>query len=583
VSRNPFLPDTLSTALLHRAAYTVARPFLSWLMKAETFADLYRRVAPSSSDSFMAQALRVLDIGVLCNDRELARVPADGPLIVAANHPLGGVDGLVLGAALRRVRGDVRLLANHLLARVPELRDTCFFVDPFDGPDTAARNLTGLRAAHLWVKHGGALVIFPAGEVAHRRTAAGDPIDSPWHTTVGRLALSTGARVVPAYVAGSNSGLFYAAGRLHPGLRTALLPRELLNKRGRRFSIRLGEPVLASDAKPVTAAAATRELRARVEDLAPAVDPPARVDRGDDAVSSEISSLPQHCLLAESGSFQVFCAAAPEIPRVLNEIGRLRASAYRSVGEGSDRTIDLDRFDGQYLHLFSWDRGRRLVVGAYRIGRTDEIVAAGGVDGLYTRTLFRYDRRLIDSLSPALELGRSFVRAEYQRSYAALLLLWKGIGRFVVQHPEYRVLFGPVSISARYSDSSHAMLKAFLEQNHCDGSLGELVEAVHPFAPRSEATAPMASVPATIEEADRLIATLESDGKGMPVLLRQYLKLNARLIGFNVDPDFGDAVDALMMVDLPTVDPAILGRYLGPHDADRFLAHHRQSGVFRAA
>lgn len=583
MSTNPFLPDTLSSTLLRRAAYTVARPFLSWLVKAETFADLYRRVVQSPSDSFLPEALRVLDIGVACTDRDLARVPAEGPLIVAANHPLGGVDGLVLGAALGRVRGDVRLLANRLLARVPQLRDICFFVDPFDGPEATAQSLAGLRAAHLWVKQGGALVIFPAGEVAHHRTAAGDPIDSPWRATVGRLALSTGAHVVPAHIMGSNSGLFYAAGRLHPGFRTALLPRELLKMRGRCCSIRFGEPVFGSRAKPAGADAATREIRARVDDLAPAAGQTSPQHHGDAELSTEISNLPSSCLLAETGAFQVFCAPASQIPQVLNEIGRLRAMTYRAVGEGTNRMIDLDRFDIHYLHLFLWDRDRRLVVGAYRIGRTDEILAAGGVDGLYTRTLFRYDRRLVDSLSPALELGRSFVRAEYQRSYAALLLLWKGIGRFVVQHPEYRVLFGPVSISARYSDSSHAMLKAFLEQNHCNSAVGELVQAIHPFLPKCESTARATAVPTTIEEADRLIATLESDGKGMPVLLRQYLKLNARLIGFNVDPEFGEAVDALMMVDLPGVDRAILGRYLGPRDVEGFLARHCQSGVFQAA
>jgi putative hemolysin len=224
------------------------------------------------------------------------------------------------------------------------------------------------------------------------------------------------------------------------------------------------------------------------------------------------------------------------------------------------------------LHLFSWDRKRKQIVGAYRIGRTDRIIAAEGVHGLYTRTLFRYDERLIARLSPALELGRSFVRTEYQKNYNALLLLWKGIGRFIAGHPQYRVLFGPVSISCRYSDSSHRLLMAFLHQNHLDGDLADLVEAINP---RVVNPAPALPVPRSVEEADRLVAETERDGKGVPILLRQYLKLNAKLLGFNVDPQFGDALDALMMVDLTTVDGAILNRYLGRQATADFLARYR--------
>jgi putative hemolysin len=175
-------------------------------------------------------------------------------------------------------------------------------------------------------------------------------------------------------------------------------------------------------------------------------------------------------------------------------------------------------------------------------------------------------------LSPALELGRSFVRTEYQKNYNALLLLWKGIGRFIASHPQYRVLFGPVSISCRYSDSSHRLLMAFLHQNHLDGDLADLVEAINP---RVVNPAPALPVPRSVEEADRLVAEAERDGKGVPILLRQYLKLNAKLLGFNVDPQFGDALDALMMVDLTTVDGAILNRYLGRQATADFLARYR--------
>jgi putative hemolysin len=267
----------------------------------------------------------------------------------------------------------------------------------------------------------------------------------------------------------------------------------------------------------------------------------------------------------------VYCARAQEIPLTLTEIGRLRAIAYREAGEGTGADVDLDAFDRDYLHLFAWDRSEQRVIGAYRIGVVSDIVRRRGVAGLYTRSLFNYGPELIDALGPALELGRSFVSPEYQRNYQALLLLWRGIGAFVVRHPEHRVLFGPVSISGAYCDASHALLSRFLEQNHLDSSLARLVSPKHP-RPSNETVRSV--VPADADAADKLIRDMESDGKSMPVLLRQYLKLNARALGFSVDPAFGHVLDALMAVDLTRVQPSILRRYFGDAGLASYLAHH---------
>jgi putative hemolysin len=276
--------------------------------------------------------------------------------------------------------------------------------------------------------------------------------------------------------------------------------------------------------------------------------------------------------LASSGDMDVYCSEASSIPSVLREIGRLRELAFREVGEGTLQALDLDEFDQVYLHLFAWNRKTREVVGAYRVGRTDTILATRGLAGLYTSTLFRYDERLMRRLSPALELGRSFVRREYQRNPNALLLLWKGIGQLVACSPQYRTLFGPVSISSRYRDISQQMLIEFLEQNHRDGDLAQLVEALNP-----PSLPPLPGrATGTVGELDALISASEPDGKGIPVLLRQYLRLNARVIGFNVDPAFGDALDALVTVDLTEVDPAILNRYLGKQGAAAFVAYHQR-------
>jgi putative hemolysin len=581
---DPFHIETPPGTPLRRAALTAARPFLSWAIGTRIFRALYGQLPDHSHERFAELALGILNIEPDCSPQDLALVPRQGPLIVAANHPHGALDGLLLAAVLHNVRGDVRLLANYLLARIPELQASCFFVDPFDGPAAAARSRAGLRAAHLWLKRGGALIVFPAGAVAHNRGPDGSPIDSAWTNTAGRMARQTGAQMMPAFIAGSNSDLFYRAGRLHPKLRTLFLARELLKQRGRRVTLRLGEPLSAQSVVELPDAdSVTDRMRFAAERLAGKATH-ARPSRISESIADEISRLPRTCRFVESGAFQVFCAQSSQIPETLREIGRLREMTYRAVGEGTGRAVDLDSFDERYLHLFSWDRREGRVVGAYRIGETDRIVATDGVEGLYTRSLFRYDRRFIDRFSPALELGRSFVRAEYQRNHSALFLLWKGIGHFVAEHPEYRFLFGPVSISARYTDTSHAMLISFLEQNHLDRSLAELVDAVHPLvATRPALSTASAVLPRTIDEADQLVARLEADGKGIPVLLRQYLKLNARLIGVSVDPNFGDALDALMMVDLAAVQPAILFRYLGREQAARFLARHQPASTPQAA
>lgn len=565
-----------------------AAPLIEHLLGLRTCGRLYRRAQAEGGARFELAALRVLGIEPRWAPEDLDLIPRAGPLVIVCNHPHGALDGLLALEFAREVRDDVRLLANHVLARVPELRAVSFFVDPFGGRGATARSCGGMRAARAWLDNGGALIVFPAGEVAHTRVNepraahAGDApehavkaryADTRWHPSAARLAIATDARVMPIHITGANRPLFYAAGRVHARLRTALLARELLAKGGTRVTLSAGLAVSARDVAPEAPSAerVTTRLRTQADAMARwTTATGAAATTWSAVLNDEIASLPDSACVLRSGRFAVYCTPAHAIPSTLREIGRLREATFRAVGEGTGRSLDLDVFDGRYLHLFSWDVERRQVAGAYRLGRTDEILDRHGVEGLYTRTLFRYDRQFIERLAPAVELGRSFVRVEYQRDVNALSLLWQGIGRFLVRHPRYRILFGPVSISTRYSDRSHGMLAAFLQQNHLDEGLADLVQAINPRPPSPTDRA----IPASIGDVDRLLSGIEGDGKRMPVLLRHYLKLNARLIGFNVDPDFGGALDALMMVDLAEVDPVVLRRYLGP-EASRTRLHVR--------
>ena len=533
-----------------RAATAAARPFLSGALGLSALRRLYADTGDAPGATFEARALHALHITVDAPD---AGIPVVGPLIVVANHPTGAMDGLVLAETVRRQRSDVKILANRLLARIPELAESCFFVDPFGGPGAAARSRAGLRSAHLWLRSGGALVMFPSGEVA------GPDGEGAWNEAVGRLALATRARVLPVLIDAQNSRLFHLAGRVHPRLRTALLARELLNKRGATVRVFVGHPVEANQlSRARTAEAATSFVREAVANLGPGRPVDARL------LERDVAALPREAHLLSTGKLAVYCATAGHLPNVLREIGRLRELTFRAVGEGTGQLLDLDRFDNHYEHLFVWNHESREIVGAYRVGRTDRIVKTHGIEGLYTRTLFRYDQRLLDRMGPAFELGRAFVRAEYQRSFSALLLLWKGIGRLLALAPEYQSLFGPVSISSRYQDGSQRLLRAFLAQNHLDRDLDGLVAAMNPPPARTAPPRGSASV-ADVGDLDALIKRLEGS-QGIPVLLRQYLRLNATLLGFNVDPAFGDALDALMMVDVRRIPIPLRLRYLGQTD-----------------
>jgi putative hemolysin len=428
--------------------------------------------------------------------------------------------------------------------------------------------------------------------VSHLQLGAAGITDPPWHAGIVRLARAAGAAILPVHFAGANGPLFQIAGLVHPRLRTALLPRELLRRQATTLAVRIGRPVPPARLAGLDDAAATAVLRARTYVLARerqaggvrarAAGGTRRFQRAVAApvanhrIQAEVAALPASCWLATQGEFQVGLVRAAQIPALLDDIGRLREITFRAAGEGTGRTRDLDAFDRDYRHLFVWHRGDGVVAGAYRLGLTDEILAARGPAGLYTQTLFRYDQRLLDRLSPAVELGRSFVRAEYQRDYAPLLLLWKGIGRFVVAHPQYRRLFGPVTISHDYSSASKHLLMAFLETTRRLPDLARLVAPRHPprQARRRDDGVVAGRTALDLDDADALVADIEADGRGLPVLLRQYLKLNARLLGWNVDRRFGRALDGLMLVDLVDVPRPILARYLGKDGAASFLAAH---------
>lgn len=545
--------------------------------------ETYRRLEPSHDcDQFIARVCGALDIEANVHEHELAHTPRTGPVVVVANHPFGAVEGLLLARLLRAIRGDVRVLANFMIRRIPELDEIMIGVDPFE--ERRTDNGRGLRQAMRWLRDGGLLLTFPAGAVAHWHWRHASVVDPPWHPGVGRLVQSTRASVTPVYVHGHNSLFFHLAGFVHPRLRTALLARELLNKSRSRILMRIGRTLPPQETRDADPASLIHLLRIRTYALAmPTAESAARpatasVPRGGRAraqYSREVAALPPAQRLAAVGDLAAYVAGAEQIPALLEEIGLQREMSFRAVGEGTGRCIDLDRFDRDYLQLFLWDDSRQQLAGGYRIGLTDRILAARGRCGLYTHTLFSMRMQLFRHIGPAIELGRSFVCAEYQRSFAPLLLLWKGIGAFVCGNPRYRVLFGPVSISSDYMPVSRQIMVDYLRSKLLARDLSRFVKA-RAAPPRSQVLWRSREL-ATLGDIDvisKLLAGIESDGKGMPVLLRQYLRLGGRVLGFNVDSRFNDAIDALIMIDLTRCGLRTLQRYMGEREAVEYLSRH---------
>jgi putative hemolysin len=589
-------PGLLSRNLLGAGSRTAGDIVFEKLLFLDRLRDLYERARTPAGRPILENLLNELQVSYEVDPKDLDGIPKTGPVVVVANHPFGMLEGAILGTMLPRVRPDVKILANYLLAGLPEIAPHCIFVDPFKGPNSAAINCSALKRAIAWLKTGGLLVVFPAGEVSHWKLH--EISDPEWSDTVSRLVRRTSSAVVPVFFKGTNSIPFHLLGMFHPRLRTARLPLELLNKMGKNVEVRVGSPISHRTIADISSDHdATAYLRWRtyllasrgeaeqrlVPRLIQSVVPkraqePVTAETPREALVDDLRRLGAEQCQEDAGEYSVYLAGSEQLPNVLRELGRLREIAFREAGEGTGKSLDLDSFDAYYLHLFLWNKARQELVGAYRIGQTDEILALFGPRGLYTSTLFHYDPAFFERIGPALELGRSFIRPEYQRQYQPLLLLWKGLGAYVARNPERPVLFGAVSVSNEYTPASRRLIAQFLECHRREEELARLIRARHPFRAALRQDLNARVITSLLQNLDSLslpISDMERDGKGIPILLKQYLRLGGKLLGFNVDANFSEALDGLVLVDLRETEPSVLQRYMKPKGAIEFLEYHR--------
>ncbi len=543
--------------------------FILWAFGAFKANRAYEHVM-AQEDQTLDTITRELKITVDIDQKSLSNIPETGPVIIICNHPTGIVDGILMLHAITRVRQDVKVLGNYLLGRVEPIMPYLIAVNPFE--EREGGNLKGLKLGLRHIANGGCLLLCPAGEVSTWQRGWHHIADKQWDSAAIKFMRKTGATIVPGWIEGKNSLLFRMLGKIHPRLRTAMLCHEVFNKRGKTFPITLGAPLSSSRLQDLPDLESYHNyLRASVDYLKNCRTKPVRSlediakDQGDmgdiipaidkDVLANEIASLEGSCKIFDHGErFEVYIAPSAAIPNLMQEIGRLREVTFRSIGEGSMKSCDLDQYDAYYHQLFIWDKEARALVGAYRMGFGGEIMPKYGLDGFYTHSLFRYEESLKDMLSHSIELGRSFITADYQRKPTSLLMLWRGIFAVLLSKPNYRYLVGPVTISGEFQCSSKTIIMTHLQQHYFNA---EIAAHIHPRTGTKGIDAPIdKSLIEKIDNTaliDKIICDIEKDERAMPVLVKKYLQLNSRVVGFNVDHDFCDALDALMVLDLELV------------------------------
>lgn len=539
--------------------------FILWAFGGHKANRAYEHIM-AQEDQTMETVVREIKVTIDVDQKSLSNIPATGPTIIICNHPTGIVDGIIMLHTITRVRQDVKVLGNFLLSRVEPMKPYLIPVNPFE--EREGGNLAGLKLGLKHIAEGGCLLLCPAGEVSTWQKGWKHIADKKWDQAAIKFIRKTGATVVPGWIEGKNSLTFRLLGKIHPRLRTVMLCHEIFNKKGKNFPIILGAPLASSRLKDLTDLDAYHNyLRASVDYLRDCREKPVRSlediakDQGDmsdiipavdkEVLATEVASLDaSHKLFDHGDHFEVYLASTGEIPNMMQEIGRLREITFRSIGEGSMKSCDLDDYDTYYHQLFIWDKDARAIVGAYRMGFGGEIMKQRGLDGFYTHSLFRYNESLGEMLSRSIELGRSFITSDYQRKPTSLLMLWKGIFAVLLNRPEYRYLVGPVTISGEFQRSSKTIIMHHLMQHYYDKEIASQI------TPRTGAEGIDAPIDASLIEKvdnttliDKIVCDIEKDERAIPVLVRKYLQLGSHVVGFNVDHDFCDALDALMVLD----------------------------------
>jgi putative hemolysin len=567
--------------------YGILGTFIGWILlkilRISRLNRIYDKHKDKTDINFLNAILDEVQIDFEVPEEDLKRIPKEGAFISVSNHPLGGIDGILLLKLLAEKRPDYKIVANFLLHRIEPLKPYVMPVNPFEDRKDEKSSVTGIKNALLHLKEGYPLGIFPAGEVSTYKDGK-LIVDKPWEEGAIKLIYKAKVPIIPIYFHAKNSRLFYFLSKINDTLRTAKLPSELLTQKSRIIKVRVGKVISVKDqeeydniddfhsfirkktymlANPfVVDTPLIKTPSLKIPKQPKEVIPPVSTS----SMVKEVNKLRDNdSRLLESKNFEVFFASSHKIPHILREIGRLREITFRAVGEGTNNAIDIDEYDSYYHHMFLWDNVESVVVGAYRMGLGEDIYREHGVNGFYINTLFRIEPELYSMMAQTIEMGRAFIIKDYQQKPMPLFLLWKGIVHVTLRYPEYKYLLGGVSISNQFSNFSKSLMIEFMKSHYYDPYLAQYIHPKKEYKVKlndADKDFVFDASKADMMKFDKIIDELEPGNLRMPVLLKKYVKQNARLVAFNVDPKFNNAIDGLMYIriaDLPesTVKPVM--------------------------
>lgn len=573
---------------INLAKYGVFGTFIGWvLLKVTRLSGInryYDTIAHLEGEEYANAILEHFDIDYEIPEEDYRRLPKEGAYVTISNHPLGAIDGILLFKLMLKQRPDYKIMANFLLQRMVPLEPYVLPVNPFTEHKDARSNLAGFKKALEHLKDGHVLGIFPAGEVSTHKDGK-LLVDKPWEEAAIKLIRKANVPVVPIYFHAKNSSLFYRISKLGDSLRTAMIPSQVFSQRNRPIKVRIGQPIsVATQNEQGSLEEYTDLLRRKTYMLSNAYEKERLIDQiptslkipkqpkkiadavRKEVMEGEIEKLREKdCRLLQSKNYEVFLAKEKDMPFILKEIGRQREVTFRAIGEGTNKAIDLDNFDSYYHHLFLWDDEVKCIVGAYRMGMGSEIFPEYGIDGFYVQDLFRVEPELYDMMEHSIEMGRAYITKEYQQKPMPLFLLWKGIVHTTLRFPEHKYLIGGVSISNQFSNFSKSLMIEFMKSNYWDPYVAQYIRPKKEFKVKlkdADKEFVFDETQADLNKFDRLIDEVEPGNLRLPVLIKKYIKQNARVVAFNVDPLFNNSVDGLMYIkiaDLPesTVKPVM--------------------------
>ena len=551
--------------------YGVFGTFSGWILmkvlKISTLNKIYDRNKHLEDLDFLNGILDEMEIKFEIPEEDLKRLPKDGAYITISNHPLGGIDGILLLKLMLEREPNFKIIANFLLHRIVPMKKYIMPVNPFENHKDAKSSVIGIKETLRHLSDGKPLGIFPAGEVSTYKDGK-LVVDKPWEEGAIKLIRKAKVPVVPIYFHAKNSKLFYWLSKIDDTLRTAKLPSELLTQKDRVIKVRIGKPISVSEQNEIESFEEYSEfLRKKTYMLA---NPFEKDTKLIDTASLKIPKAPKKIVtpasesklidevqalrdsdsrFLQSKNYEVFFASAKEIPNILHEIGRLREITFREVGEGTNESIDIDEYDQYYHHMFLWDDETKKIAGAYRMGLGSEIYPKYGIEGFYLTDLFRFEPELHDMMHKSIEMGRAFIVKEYQQKPMPLFLLWKGIIHTTLRHPEHKYLVGGVSISNQFSDFSKSLMIEFMKSNYYDPYIAQYIHPKKAYKVKlkdADKDFIFDEAESDLNKFDKIIDELEPGNLRLPVLIKKYIKQNARVVAFNVDPLFNNAIDGLM-------------------------------------